>query len=374
MRNTAKQCRGVGDVLRALQTRGEWLGRNACVFFVGGPWHGVLRTWIDDHLHNRNHVKEGSCSTFPPKSEANACLTLNDEATKKASFLRSLVGDVAGDEDVESPSFCLFPGLGSGASSQIGVAGTTYELPFTVAEAAAHIRRQPGLFQAGGHFDRNHLPPRITGDQNVSSSAAHDCMNVFLRHRTADLIALDLDEEPAMEFASQCPAALTDYVEDIRNSLALSAYLLKPSGALLLRFPLYAMTNGVEEFRVLMRHMKCRFQVSAHEIEGGYVYYMGCRSVAGGMQAASHTTSFRPPADKPKGRFIKHSQRARANAPYFSALMPSYTNASRVKEQLESASLSTGEATGSAEVNAEAFFNMSVEMAEQGLHNHKRDD
>ncbi|AAZ10103.1 hypothetical protein, conserved [Trypanosoma brucei brucei TREU927] len=369
---------GVRKVLNTLQRKHQWLINDARLFYIGGQWHGTVQSLIVEHLSRCRELKRPLVQHEHVGNVLHP-LRLEDEYSRKERFLQSLFDEA--DFNVSAdPLFYLF----SGSCCNIGVqepVGNNFskacELPLTVNEAAAHVRRHTAHQSMSDRFPSSVEPHLLEG--GLSDKSAVVCTPVvFLRELfhscAADVVALDFSGPHEMGMFPQNSVSTVSVLQDVRDAMTLSSYLLKPSGALLLRFPLCMVSREKGSFLRLMKCLTWGFQVSRRCVDGEYIYCLGCRKVAEYPAAVEHR--LRPSrraggAEKGTGR---RNFRNNVKRSYFAALMPSFTNAAFVKEPMEGSAPRDSGPARNAKMDEEAFFAVSVEMMEKGLYNHKPDE
>ncbi|KEG10805.1 hypothetical protein DQ04_03281080 [Trypanosoma grayi] len=379
MREPLVTCRSVERVLNALQRKHHWLADDARAFFIAGRWERDVRAWINTHQRG-----DGCAGRRQTRPNARAKLpgnwmVLDDDLASKKEFLKAAVGNQQHDGP-PSASFCVFADEKDRreATQARYVGDNVTMLPFTTVEAALYIRSRG---RRSNDAKTCTLLPHSVSAENVllddtarSSTSLNDCCAIFLNRHSADLVAVDFAEGETSDASLERPTTAVDARQGALNAVTLGVHLLKPSGAVLLRFSSHANPGGNVPLRALLRHMRWSFQVSACEVDSEHVYCVGCRSITEHPIAELPRDCFPGFFPRSKPRPKRWNPRSETKQPFFAALMPSFTNAPLVKEPLSRALAEEMEAAKKSEEKADSLFGVSVEMVEKGLHHYKQDD
>ncbi|RNF06247.1 uncharacterized protein Tco025E_07620 [Trypanosoma conorhini] len=371
---------GLKRVLRHLQERHCWLAKDAHVFFLAGDWrHDVIR-WVTQQQQQKD--RRGGRPVAPQGFKAQAprnWAQLSDALTSKRQFLERTVSAPQGGAR-STNLFCVFGAEEQGIPlrrSEAGV-GDVAALPFTVAEAASCIRHQRHELSGGNSVELSTCVraagQALTGDNVGGHASLHELRSTFLPRQAVDLLAVDLLGAAAVGTAPAQSFMAIQTRESLVNAMALGAHLLRPSGALLLRFPLSVRLQDKRVTASVRQYMRWSFQSSACEVDGDHLYCVGCRHTTEHPITAGARTPVPGLAQRSVPRPRRWNPRKGTDRGFFAALMPSFTDAPLVKEPLRRAIEEEARASRKVEEEADILLRVSLGMVERGAHHSKRDD
>lgn len=303
-------------------------------------------------------------------------MQLGDELVSKMRFLESTVCDGQDGPPATSAFYMFADGVGGlPVRAKEEAQGGVTRLPFTLAEAASYLRHPPRrplptTLGASSFFLGTGAGTSL-GDGSATRASMDTFYSAFLQQRSADVLAVDF----VSAVSPECPPMDEHTKQEVVDALALGAHLLKPTGALLLRLPLSLRWHDTPARRVVMRHMRLFFQLSACEVEGEYVYCVGCRGTREAPITSELKTPFFGGLKTSAGLSSRWNPRKkRRNLGRFAAQMPAFATVPLAKQSLGRDAAEGVDAAGRAEDRAEDFFGLSVGMVERGAFYSKRDD
>ncbi|RNF00432.1 hypothetical protein TraAM80_07596 [Trypanosoma rangeli] len=373
---------GLKRALHLLQERHCWLAKDAHVFFLAGEWQYDVIRWIaQQQQQQQGHQRVGQPMT-PQGVQTQATrhwVQVSDELTSKRQFIEATMG--APQEDVNpTNSFYVFDGAHQGTSlRQIEEdVGGVVSFPFALTEAASYIRHQ-GQKQSNDKPNELLTCTKSAGNvltnENVRESASlHELRLTFMNRQTVDLLAVDFVGRAGMGRAPAHSIMTIHTREFLVDAMALGAHLLRPSGALLLRFPLSMELHDKRFTASVRQHMRWSFQSSGCEVDNDHLYCVGCRHTTEHPITAEAKIPVPGLLNRSVFRPRRWNPRKRTDRVFFAALMPSFTGAPLVKEPLSRAIKEEVSASKKVEEKADALFRVSLGMVEGSAHHSKRDD
>ncbi|KAF8292251.1 hypothetical protein C3747_276g32 [Trypanosoma cruzi] len=368
---------GVGKILHLLQEKHGWLASDAHVFFLAGNWQDDVRRWVTRHQQRRKH---GGRPAPPQTQSARDWAKMNDGFTSKRQFLEMTVSAPQGSSTPMN-AFYVF----DDANPRMPLLqreddhGDVVTFPFTTTEAASYIRHDKQKIWTGNSTDLSTCMGSsvnvLSGEYLRSHTLLRDLRSAFLPRQAADLLAVDFVGETS-SMGTSPERFFTDLHtrDSLVNVMALGTHLLRPSGALLLRFPFSVRPQDKPVISAVRQHMRWCFQVAACEVDNDHLYCMGYRHATWHPITPEPKSPFPGFFQKSMRRPKKWNPRRKRDRNYFVALKPGFTDAPLVKEPLGRAIEEEVRATKKVEEKADALFGVSLGMVERRAHQSKRDD
>ncbi|ESL10675.1 hypothetical protein TRSC58_01587 [Trypanosoma rangeli SC58] len=373
---------GLKRALHLLQERHCWLAKDAHVFFLAGDWQYDVVRWIaqqQQQQQRRQHVGQPMTPQGVQTQARRHWAQVSDELISKRQFIEMTMDSP--QEDVNPTNFfCVFDGARQGTSlRRVGeVVGGVASFPFTLTEAASYIRHQRQKQSIGRLTELSTCVKSagnvLTNDSVRESAALHELQLAFMYRQAVDLLAVDFAGKAGMGTAPAHSIMTIHTRESLVDAMALAAHLLRPTGALLLRFPLSMELQDKRFTASVRQHMRWSFQSSACEVDNDHLYCVGCRHTTEHPITAEAKIPLPRLLNKSVRRPRSWNPRKSTDRSFFAALMPSFTGAPLVKEPLSRAIKEDVSASKKVEEKAEALFRVSLGMVEGNAHQSKRDD